>query len=62
MPMAALSVNADFTVNFNLRVEAESGARFRHIVYARKEVVINMEAFKSQFKYSLYISINAFIM
>ena len=62
MPTAALSVKADFTVDFNLRVEAESGARFRPAVYARKEVVINMEAFKSQFKYSLHISINVFIM
>ena len=62
MPIAALSTKADFTVDFNLRVEAESGARFRPTVYARKEVVINMEALKSQFNYSLYISINAFIM
>ena len=62
MPMAALSVKADFTVDFNLLVKAELGARFRPTVYARKEVVINMEAFKSQFKYLLYISVNAFIM
>ena len=62
MPMAALSAKADFTFNFNLRVEAESGAQFRPTVYGRKEVVINTEAFKSQFKYSLYILINAFIM
>ena len=62
MPMAALSVKADFTVDSNLRIEAESGAQFRPPVYARQEVVTNMEAFKSQFKYSLYISINAFIM
>ena len=62
MPMAALSAKPDFTVDFDLRVEAESGVRFRPTVYGRKEVVINMEAFKSQFKYSLYISINAFIM
>ena len=51
---------SDLTVDFNLRVEA--GARFRPPVHARKEVVINMEVFKSQFKYSLYISIDAFIM
>ena len=55
-------MKADFTVDFNLLVKAELGARFRPTVYARKEVVINMEAFKSQFKYLLYISINAFIM
>ena len=62
MPMAAFSTKADFTFDFNLRVEAESGAQFRLTVYGGKEVVINMEAFKSQFKHSLYISINAFIM
>ena len=59
--MAALSAKAAFSFDFSLRVEAESGARFRPIVYGRKDVVINMEAFKSQFKYLLHISINAFI-
>ena len=61
-PMAALSAKAAFSFDFNLRAEAESGARFRPTVYGRKELVISIEAFKSQFKYLLYISINVFIM
>ena len=51
--------------NFNLpefTIEAELGAHFRSTVYGRKEVEINMESFKSQFRYLLYISINAFMM
>ena len=38
------------------------GARSDTHNYGRKEVKIYREAFKSQFKYFLYISINAFVM
>ena len=38
------------------------GARSDSHNYGRKEVKIYWEAFKSQFKYLLYISVNAFVM
>ena len=38
------------------------GARSDSHNYGRKEVKIYREAFKSQFKYFLYISVNAFVM
>ena len=40
----------------------DSGARSDSHNYGRKEMKIYREAFKSQFKYFLYISINAFII